>query len=288
LLPKVGPLGSCDGSNVAEMVYMDVVDGVTPKGFVTVNTPATLSHEFQHLINQARRLYINTAAAPTEERWLNEGLSHMAEELTFYRASGLAPRQNLGTTVFADPKTAQAFNFFQNQNFQRLKSYLGNTEGQAAIGTSDTDDDLATRGATWSFLRYAADQRFTPPEAPFWYRLVNSNVTGMQNLSDVVGSDVRLVMRDWTLSILLDDLVPGIASKYQSLSWNLRQAVSPYAPATRNLTNNASTGAITLNAGGTSFRRFGIAAGGEAYVSASGFSGGPLPKGILLALVRTK
>src|SRR5205807_6994145 len=88
--------GSCPGSNVAELINLFVPDNVTPKPVVAARIVETMSHEFQHLINAARRLCINKSAAISEERWLNEGLSHIAEELTFYKESGLSPRQNIG------------------------------------------------------------------------------------------------------------------------------------------------------------------------------------------------
>ncbi len=58
-------------------------------------TPGTLAHEYQHLINAGRRLYVNTTSDYPEAVWLNEGLSHIAEELLFYKATHLAPRQNI-------------------------------------------------------------------------------------------------------------------------------------------------------------------------------------------------
>jgi hypothetical protein len=214
-------------------------------------------------------------------------LSHIAEELAFYRQSGLAPKQNVGSATISDPKVSQSFLDYAQPNFLRFNQYLNNTETQSALGVDDADDDLQTRGATWSYLRYVADQRFAPPENQYWYKLVNSNLTGMPNLLDVVGSDARLLMRDWALSVLMDDRAPGVPAKYQQPSWNLRQVASSYPPSTKALLNNATSN-ITLSAGGVSYDRFVIAAGGEAYVSASGILGTALPRGVLLALVRTK
>jgi hypothetical protein len=100
------------------------------------------------------------------------------------------------------------------------------------------------------------------------------------------------MMRDWTLSIFLDDLVPGMNAKYQQLSWNLRvamnAAVGVYAPAAPALPANGATTSVTLRAGGTVFARFGASANQEVYVKAAGSGGSALPKNVLLALVRTK
>src|SRR4029079_8642217 len=88
-------LQACAGSNFAEMFYLLVPDptgtingNVRTKTAVTQSSIAVVAHEYQHLINAARRLYVNDAD-DFEEVWLNEGLSHIAEELLFYRTSGL-------------------------------------------------------------------------------------------------------------------------------------------------------------------------------------------------------
>jgi len=294
LLPKVGPLGSCPGSNVAEIMYLLVPDPPQySKSYVVRNTVGTVAHEFQHMINAGRRLYINTSAAPTEERWLNEGLSHIAEELMFYRVSGLTPRQNLGPEILT-AQDSQPFNNYQYNNFARLNTYLHSPESHSPIGVDDNDDGFPVRGAIWSYLRYTADQRFAADEPGFWFKLVNSNVTGVNNLYEVVGADARLVMRDWTLSIFLDDLVPGMNPKYQQPSWNLRRVmalipgIGGYTPSTVSLLTTGGPTGFVLSAGGTVFARFGANANQEVYVSAAGTSGTALPKNVLLALVRTK
>lgn len=290
LLPKIGPLGSCPGTNVSEIMYLLVPDASTSKTFVLKNTVGTVAHEFQHMINAGRRLYVNTSSAPTEERWLNEGLSHVAEELMFYRVSGLKPRQNIGAEI-TTPQDTLPFRQYQVNNFSRLNAYLQTTGSQSPIGVDDNDDDFATRGAIWSYLRYVADQRFSADEAGFWFKLVNSNVTGLNNLAEVVGSDARLTMRDWTLSIFLDDLVPGMNAKYQQLSWNLRVAMNSiggYAPSTFALPTTGAASSVILRAGGTVFARFGANANQEVYVKVAGVGGTALPKNVLLALVRTK
>jgi len=86
------------------MFYMLVPDstGVVngnsrTKAFVLQVTVGTIAHEYQHLINAARRLYILRQGGISwqEDLWLNEGLSHVAEELVYYRSSRNAARSNL-------------------------------------------------------------------------------------------------------------------------------------------------------------------------------------------------
>jgi hypothetical protein len=293
LLPKTGPLGSCPGSNVAELINIYVPDANTSVAQVKANAVATMGHELQHVINSARRLYVNQNAAPVEERWLNEGLSHAAEELLFYRATSLAPRQNIGVQAALSQYLA-AYTNFQLQNFNRYFRFTRSPGTQSPIGVSDDDDDLETRGAIWSFLRFAADQRYAGNEATFWQSLVNSNSTGMQNLYDHVGVDTRQLIRDWAMSNFLDDLVVTDA-KYTQPSWNLRQIPGFQPPAVLTLTTATTPASaqatVTLRSLSSEFVRFAVGANQEAYVNATGFPANtntPLPRNVLLAIVRTK
>jgi hypothetical protein len=291
LLPRSGPLGSCPGSNVGEVVNLYVPDATTSINDVKANAVATLAHEFQHVINSARRLYVNTDAAPAEERWLNEGLSHVAEELLFYRSTGLAPRQNLGFEVLT-AEYQQAYLTYQRQNFNRYFRFTRFPDTQGPVGVNDDDDDLETRGAIWSFLRYVADQRYAANEAAFWQSLVNANETGITNLYEHVGADARQLVRDWTMSNYLDDLVATDA-KYTQLSWNIRRVPGFSSPLTFQLASQGATPHnpsvnFTMRALGSAFMRFGVPASQEAYVSVTGVNNASLPRGVLLAIVRTK
>ena len=228
-----------------------------------------------------------------EERWLNEGLSHVAEELLFYAATDLAPRQNLGFQILSSANQS-AFVSYQRQNFNRYFRFTRNPENQGPVGITDEDDDLETRGAIWSFLRFAADQRFAANELAFWQSLANANATGLQNLYENIGADTRLLVRDWALSNFLDDLVTT-DPKYAQLSWNLRQIPGFNSPLTLPLTTQSSPTStsvnVTLRALSSAFVRFAVPANQEAYVSAAGFpanSNTPLPRNVRLAIVRTK
>jgi hypothetical protein len=275
------------------MFYLIVPDATRSKSFVLGVTNGTVAHEYQHLINASRRLYVNHATSTDEETWLNEGLSHVAEELVFYRATGLQPRQNLDAAVMQSP-TAASFTTYMKQNADRYRRYLLTTATQGPIGVDRSDDDLETRGAVWSFLRYAAD-RSGPTDGTFWFRLVNSQTTGTANLAEVLGSAPSLMLRDWAISVYADDATPFSAgsTRFSQPSWNFRSlypAISttfpPIASAERRLTD-ATTANVTLRGGGVSFLRFAVAANTEALLGVT--SGGqPLPASILLAVVRTK
>ena len=243
---------ACPGSNAAEMFYLLVPD---PEGTVSdartastvvTYTNGTVAHEYQHLINASRRSGGNPLVENTEEAWLNEGLSHIAEELVFFRSSGLSMRTNLtADAVNATTRTQAAFSTYEANNFARFRRYVQSTESQAPISSDGFEADLQTRGAIWSFLRYAADRQ-PGGDGTLWYRLVNSTTTGMANLTAALGTDPAKLLRDWAVSLYVDDNAPNVDPRFQQPSWNMRNALALVS-----LTGTAyplSTGAVLDNA----------------------------------------
>jgi hypothetical protein len=281
--------GSCPRSNEGEMFYMLVPDptgavnsNVRTVSFVRGNTVGTMAHELQHLINASRRVYENgTWNGTFEEVWLNEGLSHIAEELVFYRASvGLAPRGNIVVTQLTTGPNASrrvaAFNTYANPNFGRWRGWLQRPD---TAGPVKNVDALATRGATWSFLRYSAD-RLNGVETAFWSSLVNTQATGSANLSSALGgASIDDWVRDWTAANYGDDAVAGIATQYTHPSWNYRSLYSAlsttYQLVPRPLSNGVGLTLSYSRGGGTAYARFGVPATGFAQVTA--LSGGVPP-----------
>lgn len=291
--PTLGPGSGCATSNVAEMFYLAVpdpnalVNGNTTftKTFVSHLTVSTTAHEFQHLINASRRLYVNTAATDFEVVWLNEGLSHIAEELLFYRQSaGLAPRMDIDSLSFKGNQTnVDSYNYNQQSNFGRFREYLLKPSTASPYAP---DDSLWTRGATWSFLRYAADHRGTS-DGDTWFKLVNSTKTGLLNLQDVFGAGLMSMFRDWSVATIADD-VPGVANQWQQPSWNFRSvftyipSIKSYPLATVTVGDNSPL-SVALKGGTSAYVRFSIAAGQVGSVQWTTQS-----NGIAMSLVRLK
>jgi len=287
----------CPGSNEREMFYMLVPDpngavnnNPRPVGFVDSLTLGVLAHEHQHLVNFARRAYVNDALID-EEVWLNEGLSHIAEELVFYRATGTAPRQNIGGSSFGTQPFDGLFNQFMAPNFGRLGIFL---EAPHSYSPYSSYDELGTRGAVWAFLRYAADRRGSS-DGDVWMRLVNSTTAGFDNLSEVFGPGVLRMMQEWNLSMYTDDYVPGVDPTHAEPSWNFRTAYPalPTSPrayplngAVRTLSNDVPQ-ALALRGGSAAFLRFGVVSGRDAVVRVT--SSGMVPPPVVQAtIVRTQ
>lgn len=309
LYPKTAKngLAACASSNEAEMFYLLAPDpngtvnsNKRTKDEVTLLNLTTIAHEFQHLINASRRLYVNTGARPNEETWLDEGLSHVAEELLYFRIANVTSRQNLTLTDVAGNATrSDQFRNYASQNFSRFYSYLIAPEVNSPYAPNDS---LATRGAIWNFLRYAAGRQGASGEASFLRSLVNSNTTGVANLQNVLsGSQFADYLRDWSVSLIADDFsvatTTALSASYIMPSWNFRSiypglrfsggaALGVYPIATRSLLSGSPQ--RVLMAGGTSsFVRFGIPAGRSALLTVS--SNGALPPSTLrYALVRLR
>ena len=289
----------CATSNAAEMFYMLVPDptgvvngNVRTKVDVRQSTVGVLGHEFQHLINASRRLYVNEASE-FEETWLNEGLSHIAEELLFYSASGLAPRQNITLAQLVDPNTPavnNAVNEFQVDNFGRLLEYLENPEGNSPYAEND---ELATRGATWQLLRYAAD-RSTKSQQAIWQELANSPTVGVDNFTSVLG-DFFQVARDWATAQYTDDVLTTPPA-HQHPSWHFRSIMPrlvsnsnpppPYPLRTRTLVAGTPL-TVSLVGGGAAYVRFGVAGGATGAITPSS-TGTTSLSNVSFTVVRTK
>jgi len=284
----------------SELFYMLVPDptgavnsNVRTVPFVRGNVTGTLGHEFQHMINGMRRAYV-TEASFFEQGFLNEGLSHVAEELMFYRTSvGLAPRQNIVlANINSGPNASRrvaAFNTYANQNFGRLRSWLQRPDTAGAFRPNA--NSLAVRGAIWAFLRYAAD-RVNGSDQAFWFSMVNSNLEGKANIQNAIGgADPNDWLRDFTAAMYADDAVAGVATQYTNPSWSYRSLFTAlngsYQLGPRTLTNQAPLTLSYASGGGTAYARFGVPTAGFANVSA--LSGGVAPTSpYALIVVRTK
>ncbi|HEX4681339.1 MAG TPA: hypothetical protein VH277_01450, partial [Gemmatimonadaceae bacterium] len=294
LFPTVTTNGleGCAGSNQGEMFYMLVPDAngtfsdSRSKSGVLSLTIGTLAHEYQHLINAGRRIFINNAN-DFETVWLNEGLSHIAEELLYYRQSGLAPRQNIGVkTVAANQASQDVYFNDQGDNLGRFELFI---EQPSLTGVYAANDSLETRGADWNLLRYLADHRGTS-DADTWQLLVNSKVEGLDNLAGVFGSSIMTQIRDWATTVFTDDVGCNFTdpctsivadAKFQEPSWNHRSifpalCTGPSSnPCSTTLgryplkvvpLSDVSPSTLSIVAGGEAYYRFSVPAGTQASV----------------------
>jgi hypothetical protein len=299
--PIAGRAATCATSNWAEMFYLlapDPSGTINGHAFSTTTvkqlTLGTVSHEFQHLINATRHLWINTSTNAFETTFLDEGLAHAAEELNFYAASHYASRQNLGASdMVLNQATTDAANNFALQNQKRFRNFLIAPDANSPYANND---DLETRGATWSFLRYAVD-RVAAVDKNSFFNLVNpnaANMTGIVNLQRVFGNNLAAQFRDWSVANYVDDAVSGVPTLDLHPSWNTRSIESSTVVTTSGVfplkTQQLPAGtklSLSIVDGGSAYIRFGVGAGtvGGASISSAA---GALPNTLTVTLVRTK
>lgn len=304
IVPKTTPCNQAGtthyiGSNEAEMFYLLAPDpdGTINKNkrsvsFVKSITTGTVAHEFQHLINFSRH-YSNlnlTQFSAFEETFLDEGLSHIAEELNYYAATGRSPRTNIDANTFVSP--SDAYLAFGYQNAVRFSDYLKNPDRYPPYSAL-ADTSLAVRGGIWSFLRYATDLRASSvAEKTTWFQLVNptTDVQGIANLKAVYGSDLLAKMHNWAVANYLDDAgVPSTQPELQHPSWNTRSVETFVNGNIFPLKTQMLIGVpvnLSLADGGAAYLRFGVGAGqfGGATVTGSA----TLPPSFSITVVRTK
>ncbi len=282
LFPPAGSqrLQACPASNESEMFYLIAPDPNGDAGVAfTLETVRNLAipligHEFQHLINASRRLFVNNATT-FEEGWLNEGLSHAAEELLFLDVAGFSTGSNLDIDDVRNADAVDAFNQYMGGNFNNYARYLQRPDTASLMGEANL---LSSRGAAWAFLRYAADRSGRGDET-FYFDVVNAPDAGLDNLDGVLGEPATDWIRDWAVSIYTDDLVSGITPRFTASSWNWRSvyegsSMEAYPLRVESLVSG-ETATASLLSGGAIFNRFGVAPEGRAVLHVETASGQP-------------
>jgi hypothetical protein len=294
LFPVVGTtrLFGCPASNEGEYFYLLTPDPLgtvngnkRSTGFVDTNTTAVIAHEFQHLINASRRIYVNNAS-DLEDTWLDEGLAHIAEELLFYHEAGVGPRNNLGTPdIRASEQRRTAFNLDMLGNSGRYRSYLLKPSASSPYANNDS---LSTRGAAWDLLRYLADHKGTSDGNTF-FQLVNSTTTGIANVTAVFGSTFPSMVRDWNVSHAVDDIAP-VPTELLQPSWNWHSIYpvlySSYPLPFQTMTSGTSYSG-TVTPGGAAYFKLAVPSGNSATITLGGQSANA-GSHLQLVVVRTR
>jgi hypothetical protein len=133
---------------------------------------------------------------------LNEGLSHIAEELAgkVYEARFPPPT---GRTDPAQlfPDSAQGYLTPNMRNAQRFLETPGSTSVTAITGGGS----LAERGGSWLFLRWLGDQK----GESIYGKLVQTGRTGVANVEDKANETFPGLFGDFTTAIYTDS-IPGV------------------------------------------------------------------------------
>ncbi|MGQ0764431.1 MAG: Ig-like domain-containing protein [Gemmatimonadota bacterium] len=221
-------------TNEQEIFYMLAPD---PTGTVNGNarttagvrqvTRGTIAHEFQHMINQSVRQY-NPAVKAFETAWLNEALSHFAEEAVGRAIRSFGDFQELNFAMI-NPSTTNQDDYlaFFRQNLTRFRQWQQRPDTSSPT-SAKARDGLGARGAAWTLVRHAADHYSNGNARAFFRRLAAGPETDIPNLLARVGNrPFDEVIGGWLVANYADGLgIPGLNSRYTYPSWVMRDVMS--------------------------------------------------------------
>lgn len=233
------------GSNFGEVFYGFVPSVATPNvnninavdGWLAF-MGRTVVHEVKHIVSTAAR--VANGASTFEESWLEEGTARMAEEMWARPKIHNSPWK--GNTGFGTAGTNGLFCDFAlgdatclagdavhrptwglRREFDELLPKLTQPWNWSPYGDGSGQSGSVFYQTTWSLVRYAMD-RYATTEAAFLTALIQSNSTGIANLSARAGVPIETILGGWGLALFADDY-PGLAgasADIQYQTWNLR------------------------------------------------------------------
>ncbi len=187
-------------------------------------TPSTFIHEFQHMISFGQHAILRNGHE--EDPWLNEGLSHIAEELgSRYYENRFPPPTGRTDPGQAFPDSSQGFisgDLYNSYHFLIDPSSTDTADKASVSNWGNGDGTLVQRGGVWLFLRWLGDQQ----DSLVYGRLDQTSNTGVPNVEAASGSSFSTLFGDFSLALYVDSL-PGvprasIPSQFRFTSRNLR------------------------------------------------------------------
>ncbi|HPA45809.1 MAG TPA: hypothetical protein PK395_08595 [bacterium] len=169
-------------TNTMEILY--VAPPNTPgRSIDEGDIPGNISHEFQHLINfyYHSLVYGSRNGLHDEEKWLDEGLSHLAEDFVGYARA---------------------------TNPDRIQRFLGSTDTVGIV--VDYNPSSTQRGGEYLLCRYLSD-RFGEGVIQ---KIVKTGKQGISNVEAAVGTSFKNILRDWSRTVFLSDLEITSDPKY--------------------------------------------------------------------------
>ncbi|HZZ86091.1 MAG TPA: hypothetical protein VFE30_16300 [Anaeromyxobacteraceae bacterium] len=253
--PKSGSLGfTFQGSNGADMFVMN-----TPTNLATANytraaalsqvIPSTLAHEFQHLISFNLHCLVRATTCGTEETWLNEALSKVAEDEAGF---GWNVSRAAGAEYLAYAPTSGT------------STYLGYDQASLTIWESDP---IGNYEGVHAFLRYLADRQGAALlTALSGDPATGNSLKGKENLAFAAGLTFESAVADFTTAAAFSNetFVPDPRFDYTGASW------TPFHAALRHLEyqslNQGTPATATLRADGWNAFATGAAGSGGATI----------------------
>lgn len=209
--------------------------------------PPVLAHEFQHMISFNQHVLLRGGSS--EVTWLNEGLSHFAEEIA---GRGLPDARCPGFSSCLQQ-------FTDNGDLLNGYFYLTDPESFFLVYPGSSFGELEERGASWLFVRWLADHfaADTLFGTQLTRSLVRTTLRGSSNVAAVTGQAFRDLVGEWQLANFTESLAgfTGTNGRLRYRSWDLEAAFAaasgglPYPLAPDNTTTGAYSRLGTLRGG---------------------------------------
>jgi hypothetical protein len=182
--------------------------------------PVVFVHELQHMISYNYHVLLpGRTVASTEVLWLNEALSHYAEEIG-------------GRTYL--PGDNPTFSKYLSGNIRNAYDYMSHT-GDHFVISQFGNGTLGERGAGWLLIRYIIDQLATDSGLAAWHpitrRFEQSSQIGVANVEEQTGVPMDQTLARWALSLWVSDL-PGFTTppELKIESWHFRTTYAGLYP----------------------------------------------------------
>lgn len=244
----------CPASNEGEVLWLVAPDPTRQFGFepipvdlVKTRLAGVIAHELQHLIHAERRIFeAGGDFESIDELWINEGLSHIAEEVSGLFDAGLRTGANLALDDLATAPTRERFSRYHLSDFRFVRDYLAHT-GSVPLLVDDAvtrGQFRSARGFGYLFLRWMADQYAregapglvgTVEEEALFRDLTIGGSTLRRSTGNVLGALAQLgenrswgaVFADYVGVPAVDDVADAdipLDGRLKLSTWNLPQA----------------------------------------------------------------
>ncbi len=227
---------TCPASNEGEILYIGVADPTGEFGSPFTKAQAlraarrTAAHELQHLLAAEQRVVLGSQDfGAVEESWLDEGLSHLAEELVGLRLMELPQGQNITFDVIgSDRDRLDIFNIYLIPNFFSLGLYMA-APGIAPVLAPFDPGGLGSeqmRGFGLFFLRWLLDHDDGDDPAALIRGLASGGGgqrRGIPNVENETGRAWEDLIAEFAMALAVDDTdVQGLETRFKVTTWNLR------------------------------------------------------------------
>jgi hypothetical protein len=180
------PASRCSATNQGEIFYSMVPDpngefgDARSREVVRSTVPAVLAHEFQHMINFARK------GDRLDVLWLSEGLAHAAEDLV-----GQALEDRGDIVAAAD---------FRRPNYTRARFYLSGA-GTTPLLAEESPGTLEQRGGAWLLVKYITGHF---GGTSLLGRLTSGSETGVANIEQGTGQSWTNIYAGFATALWVD------------------------------------------------------------------------------------